>query len=118
MFPGRDAVASYGKLLLAIFAVVPGSAAELADAAECRLRLQLVGGGVVKHSLKVDAFPIGIDPQRFRRALELPRVQERISHVIQMSDPRQPEPRQLFIARSTPLCKQVSEKERKKNKSD
>ena len=45
-------------------------------------------------------------------------VQERISHIIQMSDPRQPEPRQLFIARSTPLCKQVSEKERKKNKSD
>ena len=36
-------------------------------------------------------------------------VQERISHIIQMSDPRQPEPRQLFIARSTPLCKQVSE---------
>lgn len=41
-------------------------------------------------------------------------VQERISHIIQMSDPRQPEPRQLFIARSTPLCKQVSESEIKK----
>ena len=39
------------------------------------------GGGVARHALKVDAFPIGIDPQRFKRALELPRVQQRIAEL-------------------------------------
>ena len=36
------------------------------------------GGGVIQHSLKVDAFPIGIDPARFRKGLESPQVQQRI----------------------------------------
>ena len=40
-----------------------------------------LGGGVMQHSLKVDAFPIGIDPRRFRRGLESPRVKERISQL-------------------------------------
>ena len=39
------------------------------------------GGGVMQHSVKVDAFPIGIDPQRFRRSLETGQVQERIEQL-------------------------------------
>ena len=40
------------------------------------------GGGVHRHSLKVDAFPIGIDPKRFRTALaESPKVGERIAQL-------------------------------------
>ena len=39
------------------------------------------GGGIMQHSLKVDAFPIGIDPRRFRRGLESPRVKARIAEL-------------------------------------
>ena len=39
------------------------------------------GGGVMQHSVKVDAFPIGIDPLRFRRSLETGQVQERIEQL-------------------------------------
>eukprot|EP00962_Isochrysis_galbana_P025277 scaffold7760_cov101-Isochrysis_galbana.AAC.2 len=36
------------------------------------------GGGTTRHSVRVDAFPIGIDPRRFRRALDSAEVKDRI----------------------------------------
>ena len=41
------------------------------------------GGGFARHTLKVDAFPIGIDPDRFRRALKTPAVKKRIAELQQ-----------------------------------
>ena len=41
------------------------------------------GGGVSAHSVKVDAFPIGIDPERFRFALHSSKVRERIAELQQ-----------------------------------
>ena len=36
------------------------------------------GGGTMRHSVRVDAFPIGIDPDRFRRALDAAEVKGRV----------------------------------------
>ena len=41
------------------------------------------GGGLIRHSVKVDAFPIGIDPQRFRQALASDAVQARVKQLQQ-----------------------------------
>ena len=41
------------------------------------------GGGVLSHSVKVDAFPIGIDPPRFQAALKTDKVRERIEQLQQ-----------------------------------
>jgi len=39
------------------------------------------GGGVKRHAVRVDAFPIGIDPQRFERGVESPKVRARIAEL-------------------------------------
>jgi trehalose 6-phosphate synthase/phosphatase len=44
------------------------------------------GGGVATHSVKVDAFPIGIDPERFRFALHSNKVCERIFQLRQQHE--------------------------------
>jgi hypothetical protein len=44
------------------------------------------GGGVATHSVKVDAFPIGIDPERFRFALHSNKVCERIFQLQQQHE--------------------------------
>ena len=46
-----------------------------------RSRPAELGGGIQRHALKVDAFPIGIDPYRFRRALASDAVKERIKQL-------------------------------------
>ena len=54
--------------------------------AERRLRWERpvpaeAGGGTALHSVKVDAFPIGIDPERFRHALASPAVVARLEEL-------------------------------------